>query len=280
MSSKRIRVIGLMALLSASVLSPNAACQSETAQPVGAKPRVRAITGFVRISPEQRAHLENKIEEALHVVRRVKVLFSAEGYETETVRVVTQPVGELVAGLSDNDAMTVLKRIDALAIREDFVPNVGPGMLKDSDDGHGMKLLEQALSTLQKIEASAVIAGDDGIHWNTIHGAAALVKYVSEHSARSQGTFNFTATALLKPLGPFYPGAYHTGEGKQFSIGFEAANVVRDVFKRDSGNRSIYREEVRGKRHDDSSTGDHRSRESCAGQTNGLRRTHGASYGR
>lgn len=234
MSSKRIRVIAFMALLSASVLTPNAACQSETAQPVGAKPRVRAITAFVRISPEERAHLENKMEEALGVVRRAKALFSAEGYETQTVRIVTQPLAELVAGLNDNDAMTLLKRIDDLATREDFDPNVGPGMLEDSDDGHGMKLLAQALSTLQKVEASAIIADDEGIHWKTIHRTAELVKYVSEHSAHSQGTFNFTATALLKPLGPFYPGAYHTGEGKRFAIGFEGANVVRDVFKRDS----------------------------------------------
>jgi uncharacterized protein (UPF0210 family) len=104
-------------------------------------------------------------------------------------------------------------------------------MLQDSDNDHGMKLLEQALSRLQRVEASAIIADDDGIHWKTIHRTAELVKYVSEHSTRSQGTFNFTATALLKPLGPFYPGAYHTGQGKQFSIRFEAANVVRDVFK-------------------------------------------------
>jgi hypothetical protein len=78
---------------------------------------VRAITAFVRIAPEQRAHLEDKIEEALRFVRRGKVLFSAEGYQTETVRVVTQPVAELVTGLDDKEAMAVLKRIDALAIR-------------------------------------------------------------------------------------------------------------------------------------------------------------------
>ena len=234
MLSNRICVTALIALLSGSVLSPKAACQSETAEPVGAKPRVRAITAFIRINPEERAHLEDKIYEALHVVRQVKALFSAQGYQTETIRVVTQPVAELIAGLNDNDAMAFLKRIDTLSIHEDFDPNVGPGMLKDSDSDHAMQLLERVLCTLQRIEASAIVADDEGIHWKTIHRTAELVKYVSEHSARSQGTFKFAATALLKPFGPFYPGAYHTGQGKQFSIGFEAANVVRDVFTRDS----------------------------------------------
>jgi len=75
MQSKRICVIGFTALLSAGVLSSIAACQSDMSQPVGAKPRVRAITAFIRIHPEERSHLEDKIEEALRVVRRVKSLF-------------------------------------------------------------------------------------------------------------------------------------------------------------------------------------------------------------
>jgi uncharacterized protein (UPF0210 family) len=41
---------------------------------------------------------------------------------------------------------------------------------------------------------------------------------------------------MLKPLAPFFPGSYHTGAGKQFSIGFEGANVVAEIFARDKGN--------------------------------------------
>src|SRR5207237_8387580 len=65
---------------------------------------------------------------------------------------------------------------------------------------------------------------------------AELVKYVREHTPQSRGTFNFTATALLRPISPFFPGSYHTGAGRQFAIGFEGANVVRDVFDKDKGN--------------------------------------------
>src|SRR5439155_20623178 len=72
--------------------------------------------------------------------------------------------------------------------------------------------------------------------WKTIRRTAELVKYVSEHSGRSQGTFNFTATAMQKPFEPFFPGSYHTGAGRQFAIGFEGANVVRHIFDKVSGN--------------------------------------------
>jgi len=49
---------------------------------------------------------------------------------------------------------------------------------------------------------------------------------------------------MLKPYGPFYPGAYHTGTGKQFSIGFEGANVVQEVFARTRGDFSRSVEEL------------------------------------
>jgi uncharacterized protein (UPF0210 family) len=138
--------------------------------------------------------------------------------------------------MSEEQALAFLKQLDDLSVKENFLPNVGPGMLHDTDDPAAMHLLERVHSTLPNIEASAIIADESGIHWKTIRRTAQLVKYVSEHSQHSQGTINFTATAMLKPYAPFYPGSYHTGAGRQFSIGFEGANVVQDIFAKDKGN--------------------------------------------
>jgi hypothetical protein len=138
--------------------------------------------------------------------------------------------------MTEDEALAFLGRLDALSTKQGFLPNVGPAMMHENDDPASMHLLERALSTLPNIEASTVIADEKGIHWKTIHRTSQLVKYVSEHSPRSQGTFNFTATAMLKPLSPFFPGSYHTGAGRQFAIGFEGANVVAEVFTRDKGN--------------------------------------------
>jgi hypothetical protein len=91
MQRKRVSAFGLMAFLSAGFLASNALPQN-TASAVGAKPKVRAITAFVRINRQERGHLEDKIQEALRVVRRARSMFLAMGYETETIRVVTQPV--------------------------------------------------------------------------------------------------------------------------------------------------------------------------------------------
>jgi uncharacterized protein len=195
-------------------------------------PKVRAITAFVRLDP---ATLDRQIADALTVLRNAKADFVRRGYQTETIRIVTQPLGELVGGQSDDDALRLLKTLDDLSAKEGFIPSVGAAMMRDTDDPRTMHLLATALSTLPNIQANSIIAAEDGIHWQVIRESAALVHYLTDHAAPSHGNFNFTATAMVQPYGPFYPGAYHSGAGRRFSIGFESANVVQEVFARTHG---------------------------------------------
>lgn len=220
----RLLFVGL-ALLSLSTVSV-------AQESISARPRVRTITAFVRLADP----FESQIAEALKVLKDAKSEFEQRGYEVQTVRIVTQPLAEFVRGKTDEQALAYLKRFDDLSAQEKFMPNVGPAMLKDSDDPKTMRLLERVLSTLPHINASAILADEEGIHWKTVRETAALVRYVTDHSPHSQGNFNFTATAMLKPLGPYYPGTYHTGAGHLFSIGFESANIVQNVFARTHGN--------------------------------------------
>ena len=215
-----MRFLTLVATLFLASTSANAA-------PDASRPNVRAITAFVSLD---RARYETQIDETMKVLNAAKAEFAKRGYEIQTLRIVTQPFAELVKGLNEKDALAFLRAFDELSEKRGFNPNVGPAMLHDTDDPASMRLLAQALSTLPHLNASAIIADDQGIHWKTIRESAKLVRYLTDHSPRSQGNFQFTATAMLKPYGPFYPGAWHNGAGKQFSLGFESANVVQQVF--------------------------------------------------
>jgi uncharacterized protein (UPF0210 family) len=219
----------LFFLLAAAALTATAQAQSYT------RPKVRAITAFVRLEP---ASYQQDIAAAVSVLRALKGGFEKEGYEVETIRIVTQPLPELVSGQPETQSLAYLKTLNDLGSKEGFILSLGPAMMRDTDDPRNMRLLEKALSTLPNLQANTIIADDDGIHWQVIRETAALVHYVTEHSPHSQGNFGFTATAMLKPYGPFYPGAYHTGPGKRFSIGFESANVVQEVFARTRGDFS------------------------------------------
>ena len=221
----RVRLVAL-ALLLAAAGATTAPAQDYT------KPKVRAITAFVSL---ERASYDRQIAATLTVLRDAQRDFEQQGYTVESVRITTQPLAELLRGQSDTEALSFLKALDELAAKENFLPNIGPAMLRDGDDPHTMQLLAQALSSLSQLNASAIIAGDDGIHWKVIREAARLVRYVADHSPHSQGTFNFAATAMLGPYGPFYPGAWHPGSGERLAIGFEGANVVREVFARTHG---------------------------------------------
>src|SRR6185369_2328503 len=169
------------------------------------------------------------------VLRAAKSDFEKSGYSVQTLRIVTQPLPDLVQGRSDAQVLAFLKAFDDLSVKEHFMPSVGTAMRVDTDDARAMRLLGRALSTLPHIQATANIAGADGIHWKVVREAAELVRYVAGHSPGSRGTFNFTATAMVEPYTPFFPGAYHTGDGGRFAFGFESANVVRDVFARTRG---------------------------------------------
>ena len=195
--------------------------------PAAAKPRVRAITAFVRID---RANYRSQIDDTLKMLRAAKAAIERGGYEVQSIRIVTQPFPGYTRGLSRAEALAFLQALDDLAVRESFDPNIGPAMMRDSDDPAAMELLGEVLCTSKALNASAIIAGADGIHWQAARAAAKLVKHVSACSARSQGNFNFAVTAMLAPFAPFYPGAYHTGAGRQFAIGMESANVVEEVF--------------------------------------------------
>ena len=225
-------VASLLAIDGTSAWAQPSGSSAANVAEAGSKPKVRAITAFVRL---ERATYTQQVKGTLAVLRSAKSRFEAQGYQVETVRIVTQPLADLVEGLSETEALKFLKGFDELAAKEGFVPNVGPGMMRDSDNPLTMHLLARVLATLPHIDASAIVAGEDGIHWKVIKETAALVRYVADHSPHSQGNFNFTATAMLKPYGPFYPGTYHTGAGKQFSIGFEGANIVQEVFAHTHG---------------------------------------------
>jgi uncharacterized protein (UPF0210 family) len=222
--SKRLYRAGKILTLAVALYSCVAA--PLPAQTGKQKPKVRAVTAFVRLD---RADYRAQVADALKFLRRTKAIIEQGGYEVETIRIVTQPFPEYTKGLSRPEALQFFRAFGELAAKEDVDPNIGPAMLRDADDPAQAELLAEILCAT-RLSASLVIAGEDGVHWNAIRAAAKLVKYVAEHSPHSLGTFNFAATAMVAPYTPFYPGAYHTGAGKQFALGFEAANVVDEAF--------------------------------------------------
>jgi uncharacterized protein (UPF0210 family) len=187
------------------------------------KPKIRAVTAFVRLD---RARYKEQIQETLQFLHQAKSAFTKKGYEVTTIRITTQPFPEYTKDLSPDQASAFLRDYDALAIKEGFDASIGPAMMTDADDSRAPELLAKTLAGTKTLEGSVVIAGEDGIHWNSIRAAVGVIRYLETNTPHGQGNFNFTASALVASGTPFYPASYFTGRGKQFAIALESANVV------------------------------------------------------
>ena len=214
----RQRTTAFSLLLFAAALIPVAGQAAE-------KPKVRAITGFVRLD---RTHYREQVHEALAALRKAKAAYELAGYEVQSLRISTQPFPEYTRGLSVEEAVAFFRDYDALAKKEGFDAAIGPALLRDADDPRQADLLGEILRNTS-LNASLVVADEDGVHWNALRAAARLIKYWSDHSPGGLANFNFAATALVPAYTPFYPGSYHTGDSGHFAIALQSANAVAEA---------------------------------------------------
>ena len=192
------------------------------------KPKIRAITAFINLD---RAQFQQQVVEALKMLRRAQTVLESRGYQVQTIRIATQPFPEYTKGLTTEQAVAFFKQYDALAAQQKFAAAIGPAMLNAGDSDSQADLLAEILSNTKTLNASLVVAGDDGVRWNAVGAAARVMKKLEEATEHSQGNFRFAAVAMVPPVTPFFPAAFHTGFGHQFAIALESANVVAAAFK-------------------------------------------------
>src|ERR1700730_2279838 len=187
------------------------------------KPKVRAITAFIRLDTSQ---YKQQVADALTMLRNAKARFELAGYEVETIRISTQPFPEYTRGMSKQATLAFFHDLDNLAKQEGFIAGIGPALLSEKDDLAQAQVLAEILGLTNNLHGSIVVAGDDGVHWKAVRAPADVMKYLEDHTDHSLGNFRFAAIANVPAYTPFYPASYHQGLGHQFAIALESANVV------------------------------------------------------
>ena len=226
-SGFRLRHFISISLLAAATAFCPAGAQQKTAAPPD-RPKIRAITAFINLD---RAQYKEQVADALKMLKRAQTIFESRGYQVQTIRIATQPFPEYTKGLTTEQAVAFFKEYDALAVKEKFAASIGPAMLNAGDSETQADLLAEILSNTKSLNASLAVAGEDGVNWKAVGAAARVMKKLEESTLHSQGNFHFAAIAMVPPLTPFFPAAYHTGFGHQFAIALESANVVAAAFK-------------------------------------------------
>lgn len=195
-------------------------------------PKIRTITAFVKL--DTRSYRE-QITAALRFLHAAKEQYTTAGYEVETLRITTQPFPEIVHRMPAPAALQFFHELDALAQKEGFTPDIGPAMSRDSDDPAQAQLLAEIIAETQTINGFVVIADASGIHWNGIHAAGRVIKYLEDHTPHGEGNFRFAAGAFPPANAPFYPVSSTQGVGGGFAIGIESAGIVGRVFAAANG---------------------------------------------
>ena len=205
-------------LLVAALAAPAASAQE--------KPKVRAITAFLRMDPAQ---FKTQIADTVKFLRNAKARFELAGYDVQTMRITTQPFPEYTSGMSQQEALAFFHDLDGVAVKEGMLIGIGPALMNEKDDPAHAEMLGKILAETVNLRGTVVVAAGDGIHWKGIHAAASIVKYLEENTKGGVGTFSFAAIANVPAYSPFYPASYHQGLGHQFAIALESANVVAAV---------------------------------------------------
>jgi uncharacterized protein (UPF0210 family) len=198
--------------------------QPPAAKPAAdARPHVRTITAFVNLD---RAQYQLQFAETAKFLGYAKTVFETRGYTVETLRIVTQPFPEYTKGMSSDEAVRFFKNLDGLADQHHVRLAIGSAYIAGNDGDAQADLLAAVLQNTKNIFGSLAVTNDSGINWPAVNAAARLIKKLSETTDHSEGNFHFAANASVPPYSPFFPGAYHTGAGRQFAIGLASAGLL------------------------------------------------------
>ncbi len=214
-------IAGVLLVFFAGLVAPG------QANPPSEKPKVRAVTAFVRIDP---ASYRQQVQEALTILRRAKAAYEQAGYEVQSIRIATQPFGEYTRGLSTSEAVAFFQDYEKLAKAEGFDASIGPAMFAPGSDAREADLLAEVLSKNLLLNASLTVADENGVRWDAVQAAARVMKRLQQETPGGIANFNFAAAALAQPHTPFFPAAYHDGPGRSFAVALQSANVVAEAF--------------------------------------------------
>src|ERR1700732_3717334 len=125
------------------------------------RPKVRAITAFINIDSSNYASV---VEDTVKFLNTAREAYRVAGFEVETVRVVTQPFPKYTSGMKRPEALALVRKYSELGARLGFSLHIGTAMVDDGHDAPPVELLADILSSGIKVNASLIVAGEDGIH--------------------------------------------------------------------------------------------------------------------
>src|ERR1051325_7717934 len=114
------------------------AALTRTASSAEVRPRIRAVTAFIEIDPN---NYESRIQEAQRFLATAKEALNRAGFEGAGGRITTQPFPQYTKGMKTGEALAFVTKLREAASKERSGLNIGAAMVHDNDDPAAASLL-------------------------------------------------------------------------------------------------------------------------------------------
>jgi uncharacterized protein (UPF0210 family) len=187
---------------------------------------IRSITYFL----DSRQPIdEAAFERAGDFDRAARPAFEKAGYEVQTTRLATAPFPRLLPALDAGQAADWARKLETAAQAQgyDYI-SLGPA-LPDYPDSY--RLIPEMLSATQNAFLSGLMTtAGGGVSLPAVQGCADVIQRAATVTPDGFTNLRFAALANVPPGSPFFPAAYHHGNGASFALATEAADLAVSAF--------------------------------------------------
>lgn len=185
--------------------------------------RIRAITAGVPLSDARELRT---LHDAIAFLGDAREELRSRGYEVQTVRAATQPLGEYLPDWSSPAGIDALVAIDDIVVAGDVSFSTGPVITQDTPDPRLAAWAVDLVARTRNVSISARVASPEGgVHRGAARSTAAAIEALGRETPGGEGNFRFAAAAFVPAGTPFFPAGWFD-EPRTFSIGLESPPLL------------------------------------------------------
>lgn len=196
--------------------------------------KIRTITSFLTLTKDK-STWEEKIKEATVFGGDLSKKFNKNGYEVQSIRIVTNAFGEY---LDTSSLQSTIKDMQILSdlLNSDTMPDIrirfAIGEAKTLQEIEMLPTLIQKFGDFCNVCVN-VDVDELGMPNNDLTlSCAKVVKEIGEITQNGEGNFNFTINYNCKPLIPYFPASYHnSNDDNCFVLGLETPDLLVKALK-------------------------------------------------
>jgi uncharacterized protein (UPF0210 family) len=155
--------------------------------------------------------------------------FEVAGYEVQTSRLATVPFTRLLPVLDSTLAIDLTKELGTISRSLGFgYVSLGPALPECS---FSYQVIPAMLDAHENVFLSGLMTTPGGeVSLPAVRACADIIHQVAPLSPDGFSNLRFAALANVPAGAPFFPAAYHNGDGPSFALAIEAADLAVEAF--------------------------------------------------